>query len=205
MEMESLAISQRGGGKSSAVQSQKAVSAYFTSKQILPFGSLPCKAKRQYLLTLQVSRYCLLALHGRLLPFWVSERLLDRAEGFWESEGEDRGLFAGYGPYFGHVLPGGPASNWDLILPLIYLPGLCLRTDTPPSRQTPRLDPMLFHCRSCAVGGGQYWNSCFLGSYKAKRLYLLTWKVSRYCLLALQGSQWLSFVPRRQTAVTACL
>ena len=95
-----------------AVQSQKAVSAYFTSKQIPPLGfagisgsvtlfdvgsrevirrwswytspgrdtsyrdnpgfpwppsgsALLCKAKRQYLLTLKVSRYCLLALLGR--------------------------------------------------------------------------------------------------------------------------------------------
>ena len=29
---------------------------------------LLCKVKRQYLLTLQVSRYCVLALHGRIQP-----------------------------------------------------------------------------------------------------------------------------------------
>ena len=44
-----------------AAQSQNAVSAYCTSEQIQPFALR--KAKRQYLLTVQVSRYCLLALH----------------------------------------------------------------------------------------------------------------------------------------------
>ena len=37
---------------------------------------LPCKAKRQYLLTQKVSRYCLLALRGSLLP-------LPRSLGFY--------------------------------------------------------------------------------------------------------------------------
>ena len=50
-----------------AVQRQKAVSAYFTSKQILPFAFARAKGKRQYLLTLQVSRYCLLPLHGSIV------------------------------------------------------------------------------------------------------------------------------------------
>ena len=54
-----------------ALQSQKAVSAYLKSKQILPFGFANgattsgrklyrrAKPKMQYLLTFQVSRYCL--------------------------------------------------------------------------------------------------------------------------------------------------
>ena len=59
---------------SSKVQNQKAVFVPFTSEQILPSGfagqsssNMPtatCKIKRQYLLTLQVSRYCLFALQG---------------------------------------------------------------------------------------------------------------------------------------------
>ena len=50
-----------------APQSQMTVSAYLQSEQILPFGfGLTLKqhwAKRQYLLTRKVSRYCRLALH----------------------------------------------------------------------------------------------------------------------------------------------
>ena len=33
----------------------------------LPSSILPCKTKRQYLLTCKVSRYCLLALHGSIV------------------------------------------------------------------------------------------------------------------------------------------
>ena len=33
--------------------------------------TLVCKAKKQYLLTLQVSRFCLLALHGRTQNAWL--------------------------------------------------------------------------------------------------------------------------------------
>ena len=32
---------------------------------------LPCKGKRQYLLTWKVSSYCLLALHGRVDGLWI--------------------------------------------------------------------------------------------------------------------------------------
>ena len=44
---------------------------------------LPCKAKRQYLLTCKVSRYCLLALHDRVLRLSIcnssSNSLLDQS------------------------------------------------------------------------------------------------------------------------------
>ena len=76
-----------------AVQSKKAVSAYFTSKQILPFHCLcraawwwsvwvptwcwsiytimlRCKAKRQYLITSQVRRSCLCSVE------WLSTGLV---------------------------------------------------------------------------------------------------------------------------------
>ena len=36
---------------------------------------LPCTAKRRYLLTLQVSRYCLLALHGSIIIAVYSDRV----------------------------------------------------------------------------------------------------------------------------------
>ena len=53
------------------LQRQKAVSAYFTSKQILPFA-FARKGKRQYLLTLHVSRYCLLPFHGSIVRCDIS-------------------------------------------------------------------------------------------------------------------------------------
>ena len=77
-----------------AVQSQNAVAAHFSSKQLLPLGFalqyiwhiymakcgqvyssgtvLPCKAKMIYLLTLQVSRYCLLALQSTVGRTWLT-------------------------------------------------------------------------------------------------------------------------------------
>ena len=44
-------------------------------------GALLCKSKRQYLLTCKVSRYCLLALHGRAISVMAQQSLASARQG----------------------------------------------------------------------------------------------------------------------------